>query len=118
MKVSIRKLNGKETVHLCGYVNAVERESRELPPVMAPYGATDKPFFEIVRAGVFNWSYVGYAAKIKAQGKNCKKSQTKEPAAVSCAVIASKIATKNDLQKITAQLKAQGFTVNTFELKK
>ena len=53
MKVSIRKLNGKETVHLCGYVNAVERESRELPPVMAPYGATDKPFFEIVRAGVF-----------------------------------------------------------------
>lgn len=53
MNVSIRKLNGKDTVHLCGYVNAVERESRELPPVMAPYGATDKPFFEIVRAGVF-----------------------------------------------------------------
>ena len=65
-----------------------------------------------------NWSFVGYAAKIKAEGKNCKKLQTKEPAAVNYAVIASKIAVKNDLQKITGQLKAQGFTVNTFELKK
>lgn len=65
-----------------------------------------------------NWCYIGYAAKIKAAGKNCKKLQTKEPAAVNYAVIASKIAIKNDLQKITAQLKAQGFTVNTFELKK
>lgn len=65
-----------------------------------------------------NWCYIGYAAKIKAAGKNCKKSQTKEPAAVNYAVIASKIAIKNDLQKITAQLKAQGFTVNSFELKK
>lgn len=53
MKISIRKIGNTDTVHLEGYVNAVERESRELPPVMAPYGATDKPFFEIVRAGVF-----------------------------------------------------------------
>ena len=65
-----------------------------------------------------NWCYVGYAAKIKAAGKNRKKMQTNEPAAVNYAVIASKIAIKNDLQKITAQLKAQGFTVNTFTLKK
>lgn len=65
-----------------------------------------------------NWSFVGYAAKIKAEGKNRKKLQTNEPAAVKYAVIASKIATKNDLQKITGQLKAQGYVVNTFELKK
>lgn len=65
-----------------------------------------------------DWSYVGYAAKIKVEGKNHKKLQTNEPTAVNYAVIASKIATKNDLHKITAQLKAQGFTVNTFELKK
>ena len=64
-----------------------------------------------------NWCFVGYAAKIKAEGKNCKKSQTKEPAAVNYAVIASKIAIKNDLQKITGQLKALGFTVNSFEVK-
>ena len=64
-----------------------------------------------------NWCYVGYAAKIKAEGKNRKKLQTNEPDTVKYAVIASKIAVKNDLQKITGQLKAQGFTVNTFELK-
>lgn len=65
-----------------------------------------------------NWSYVGYASKIKAAGKNCGKLQTNEPDTVKYAVIASKIAVKNDLQKITGQLKAQGFAVNTFELKK
>ena len=64
-----------------------------------------------------NWSYVGYAAKIKAAGKNRKKMQTNEPAAVNYAVIASKTAIKNDLQKITGQLKALGFTVNSFEVK-
>lgn len=65
-----------------------------------------------------NWCYVGYAAKIKAAGKNCKKSQTNEPDTVKYAVIASKLAVKNDLQKITGQLKALGYTVNTFELYK
>lgn len=56
MKISIRKCGGKDTVHLEGYVNAVERESRELPPNMAPEGRTDKPFYEVVHAGVFSES--------------------------------------------------------------
>lgn len=54
MKIEVRNLHGQSVVHLSGYVNAVERESRELPPCMAPYGATDKPFYEVVRAGVFD----------------------------------------------------------------
>ena len=47
MKISIRKIGDTDTVHLEGYVNAVERESRELPPNMAPEGKTDKPFYEL-----------------------------------------------------------------------
>lgn len=53
MKISIRKIGNTDTVHIEGYVNAVERESRELPPSMAPEGKTDKPFYEVVHAGVF-----------------------------------------------------------------
>ena len=56
MKISIRKIGDTDTVHLEGYVNAVERESRELPPNMAPEGKTDKPFYEVVHAGVFTES--------------------------------------------------------------
>lgn len=56
MKISIRKIGNTDTVHLEGYVNAVERESRELPPNMAPEGKTDKPFYEVVHAGVFTES--------------------------------------------------------------
>ena len=53
MKISIRIIGNTDTVHIEGYVNAVERESRELPPSMAPEGKTDKPFYEVVHAGVF-----------------------------------------------------------------
>lgn len=56
MKIEVRKLKGQSTVHLSGYVNAVERESRELPPCTEPCGMTDKPFYEIVKAGVFDAS--------------------------------------------------------------
>ena len=56
MKISIRKIGNTDTVHVEGYVNAVERESRELPPSMAPEGKTDKPFYEVVHAGVFTES--------------------------------------------------------------
>lgn len=48
MKIEIR--NGAE-LHISGYVNAVERDSRVLPPEMAPDATS--PFVEKVSAGVF-----------------------------------------------------------------
>ncbi len=48
MKVELRS-NG--TVHISGYVNAVERDSRVLPAKMAP-SATGN-FVEQIRAGTF-----------------------------------------------------------------
>lgn len=55
MKLQIRTCpkTGKESVHLEGYVNAVERESRLLPPSMAPAGKTEEPFYEVVKTGAF-----------------------------------------------------------------
>ena len=48
MKIEIR--NGAE-LHISGYVNAVERDSRVLPPEMAPDATS--PFVEKVSAGAF-----------------------------------------------------------------
>lgn len=48
MKIEIR--NGAE-LHISGYVNAVERDSRVLPPEMAPEATS--PFVEKVSAGAF-----------------------------------------------------------------
>lgn len=48
MKIEIR--NGAE-LHISGYVNAVERDSRILPPEMAPDATS--PFVEKVSAGAF-----------------------------------------------------------------
>ena len=49
IKIEIRE---KDTVEISGYVNAVERDSRVLPPVMSG-GRISTPFVEKVRAGTF-----------------------------------------------------------------
>ena len=53
MKIQIRTAEGgKEKVTLSGYVNAVERFSRRLPPIQSN-GKTDRPFVEKIQAGAF-----------------------------------------------------------------
>lgn len=49
IKIEIR---AKDTVEISGYVNAVERDSRVLPPEMSG-GGIKTPFVERVRAGAF-----------------------------------------------------------------
>lgn len=69
MKIEIRSAN---EVHISGYINAVERDSRVLPKQMCPKATSD--FVEKVSAGAFGRAISDIVRIIKKHrfNKRCK----------------------------------------------